>query len=888
MTAGAGLPTGTVTFLFTDIEGSTRLATFLGDRFDAVLDAHHEIVRAAIAGDDGFEVSTEGDAFFAAFPTAPPAIRAVVGAQRALAAHSWPDDAPVRVRMGLHTGEGRLGGDNYVGLDVHRAARIAAAAHGAQVLLSEATRALVASQLPPGVALRDLGGHRLKDLPEAERIWQLEIEGLPAEFPPIRSLDARPNNLPRPLASLIGRTAELAAIVDLVRAERLVTLTGPGGTGKTRLSIATAHELLAEFPDGAFFVTAQDARDRHAVIASTAVALGVREKHDRDLEQGVKDFLRHRRLLLVLDNLEQVVAPGGPLVADLLASSPGLHIVVTSRAALRLSGEHEYAVPPLEIPDPGGLPPLTVLAHVEAIALFVQRAQAVESRFALTDDNARAVAEICRRLDGLPLAVELAAARVKLLSPVAILDRLERQLPVLVASAQDVPARQRTLESTIDWSYDLLEPPERRLLARLSVFAGGWSLEASEEVCNPGGELGFETLDGLSSLVDKSLVRPVAPPMPDGSEESRFEMLNVIREYAADKLGDEADADVIRRRHAEWMLALAEVAQPELRRRDVRRWQHRLRREEENLRTALRWALDHGEAEIGLRTAAAVWDFWHYWAELREGIDWLERLLAHPAGAGPTDARARGLDALAGLVYWQGKPDRAWTLYEEAAEIRRRLSDDHALAQALFHSAWAAAAAYDLDRAAERAAEARDLFAQVGDATNARLVSGWMVIEPVIVGAGGDPEAAVRTLPEVYDIARAAGRVHDAADWLSARAMVHRMIGDIGTALPAARKSIRAWFEFGNLGRLPLALKVAAALELQSGRPRRAVRLEAAAERLSEEVGGDLYQVFGQLGDPIEEARALLSSEEHARAVEAGRTVDLAENVAYALGDEES
>ena len=883
MATAAQLPTGTVTFLFTDIEGSTRLVHSLGDRFDALLARHNELIRTAIANNRGTEVSTEGDAFFAVFPTAPAAVAAAIEAQQALDTQTWPDDSPIRVRMGIHTGEGRLGGDNYVGIDVHRAARIAATGHGGQVLLSEATRALVSSQLPAGVTVRDLGSHRLKDMPEPERIWQLEIEGLPTEFPAIRSLDARPNNLPLPAASLIGRTAELAAIVDLVRAERLVTLTGPGGTGKTRLGLAAAHHLLTDFTDGAFFVALQDAWDRHAVAASVALALGVREKYDRDLEQGVKDFVQHRRLLLVLDNLEQVVAAGAPLIGDLLGSSPGLHVLATSRAVLRMTGEHEYGVPPLEVPDPGQLPPLRVLGQVEAIALFVQRARAVAPGFAVTDDNARAVTQICHRLDGLPLGIELAAARVKLLSPAAIVDRLERHLPVLATAAQDVPARQRTLHATIDWSYDLLEPAEQQLFTRLSVFAGGWSLEAAERVCNPGGELGLDTLDGISSLVDKSLVRPVAQAGADGSEQSRFAMLQVIREYAADKLDAEPDAEAIRRRHAEWMLALAEAAQPELRRRDLRPWQHRLRRDEENLRTALRWALDRGEADIGLRTAAAVWDFWHYWAEVREGLDWLERLLALPAASGPTDARARGLDALAGLVYWQGKADRAWDLYEESVAIRRRLGDDHALAKGLFQSAWAAAAAYDFEKATTRATEARDLFAQLGDSTNARLVSDWIAIEPVIVGAGGDPEGAVANTQDAYAITKAAGQAHDAADWLSGLALVYRMRGDPDRGLPTAREAIAAWYDLGNLGRLPLALKLLAALELQSGEPRRAVRLEAAAERLSEDVGGDLYQVFGQLGDPIEEARPLLTAEEHARAVEEGRTLGLADQVAFAI-----
>ena len=872
------LPVGTVTFLFTDIEGSTRLLSALGDRYPALLAKHNGLLRDSIASHTGIEVNTEGDAFFAVFGSALDAMTAAAEAQRGLAAMAGSEPAIVRVRMGLHTGEGRLGGDDYVGLDVNRAARIAAAGHGGQVLLSDATAALIARDLPESVTLRDLGDHRLKDLPAAERIWQLDIVGLQQEFGALRSIDARPNNLPVSATQLIGREAEVQAIIELLQQRRLVTLTGPGGTGKTRLGLAIAVRLLPEFADGAFFVELQDARDRAAAAAALASALGVRETLDRDLEQGVKDFLRERELLLVLDNFEQLVS-AAPLVAELLAGSPRLRIVVTSRAVLRVSGEQEFGVPPLDLPDRHNLPPLAALSQYEAVALFIERARAVRPDFEVTNANAPAVAEICSRLDGLPLAIELAAARIKVLGPEAILDRLERRLPVLTSAGQDVPARQRTLRGAIDWSFELLDEAERRLFARLAVFVGGWTLEAAGEVCNPGAELGIDTLDGLASLADKSLIHSVS----GDAGESRFGMLQVINEFAEERLDEAPDASGLRTRHAHHFLALAEEAEPELRRSALRRWQHRLRRDEGNFRAALHWAVEGGDVEVGLRTAGALWDYWHYWAELREGRAWLESLLALQAAAVAGPARAKALGGLAALVYWQGDADRAWALYEEALAIYRKIGDDIKIAQALFDSAWAAAARRDLASVEARAQEAIEVYRRAGDAASAALVDAWLRVEPLITGLGGDVNIAVRAVHEALAASRQLGRTHDAADWLTAFVFVYRMAGDSDRSTVAAQDAVRAWHELGNVGRLPVLFKALASLALGQGWLERAVRLGAAAERFNAEFGGELSDVFGALGDPVEEARPLLGSADHARASDEGMSMGLDELVAYAL-----
>jgi predicted ATPase/class 3 adenylate cyclase len=876
--ANHSLPTGTVTFLFTDIERSTQLVTALGYGFGAVLEAHSVIIRRAIADHAGSEVSTEGDSFFAVFPSALDAVRAVADAQRELATHAWPEGASVRVRMGLHTGEGRLGGENYIGIDVHRAARIAAAGHGGQVLLSDPTRTLVAPQLPDGLALRSLAEHQLKDLPSPEPIWQLDIDGLPVEFPPIRSLDRPRGNLPKSPTPLIGREAELTAIAELVGRRPLLTLIGPGGTGKTRLGMAVAERLMTEFADGAFFVALQDARDRSAVAAAIAVAIGIRERPDRDLEHGVKEHLREREILLVLDNFEQVIS-ATPLVAELLAGSPGLRIVVTSRAVLRLSGEQTYDVPPLSLPDPGSLPPLETLARYEAIALFVERARAVNPAFAITDGNASAVAQICRRLDGLPLAIELAAARVRLLGPEAILDRLERHLPVLTGGATDLPARQQTLHGAIDWSYDLLDPAERGLFERIAVFAGGWTIDAAEAICNPDEDLGIDTLDGLTSLADKSLILP----LPAGAGEARFGMLQVIREFAAAKLDAGRDGTAVRRRHAAHWLALAERAESDLRSADLRTWQHRLRRDQENIRTALRWASEGGEVDDGLRTAGAMWDYWHYWAELREGARWLDALLAMPAAVAPTLVRAKALRGLASLLYWQGEADRSFALYEEALAIIRSLGDDRLIAATLHDTAWAALGRGDLDLALVRAEASRERYRMAGDELGAILVGCWLRAAPVVMGHAGDLTDALDAVKEAIEINRRLGRSHEVADWLETRAMLYRTVGDFQRADDAGRETLRVWYELGTLGRLPLSLKILAAVELGKGRPERAVRLGAAAERYNDEIGGELPDVIAHLGDPVEEARPLLGPAEHARAVAEGRSMTLEEQIAYAL-----
>ena len=602
------LPAGTVTFLFTDIEGSTALLHRLGDDARAVFEDHARLIRSAVADAGGTEVRTEGDSFFVVFSSAPAAVAAAVEVQRLLAAHPWPEGGEVRVRMGLHSGQGLVGGDDYHGVDVHRAARIAAAGHGGQIILSEATRALVAHDTgsPP---LLDLGEHRFKDLLQPERIYQAVVEGLRSEFPPIRSLDAVPNNLPAQLTSFIGR-ADVERVIDLLPSSRLVTLTGPGGTGKTRLSLQVAAEVSDRF-EGVYFVPLAPVTEPDLVAVTIASTLGLTHPGTKP-EQVVVDYLQNRRYLLVLDNFEQVL-DAAPVVATVLASAPDLTAMVTSRAPLRIAGEQEYPVPPLGLPD--GARDLDALLGTEAVSLFVDRAQAARPDFTLDAENAPAVAEITRRLDGLPLAIELAASRVKLLPPQTMLARLEESLDLVTSARRDLPERQRTLRGAITWSYDLLGDEERRLLRVLSVFRGGAALDAVEAVCGRvTHRSGIDLLAFLETLVDHSLVR-----QEEKDGEPRFTMLETIREFAWEELQATDDYPLVQEAHLATYTTLAEEGAPHLTGIEQRRWLRILERERDNLRAALSYAIEASRAEESCRLAAALWRFWHMRGYIHEG-----------------------------------------------------------------------------------------------------------------------------------------------------------------------------------------------------------------------------------------------------------------------------
>jgi predicted ATPase/class 3 adenylate cyclase len=870
------LPTGTVTFLFTDIEGSTRLVQNLGDAYEELLAEHCRIMRGAIAEAGGTEVGTEGDSFFAVFPSATAGVAATVAAQRALAEADWPGKSEVRVRMGLHTGEGRLGGDNYIGLDVHRAARIAAAGHGGQVLLSDATRSLVAPSLPGEVRLRDLGAHRLKDLVNPEHLFQLEVPGLAADFPALRSLDARPNNLPAQLTSFIGRHDQITAVGELLERSRLVTLTGPGGTGKTRLAVEVAAGRLGRYGDGAFFVELAPITDPALVPTAIAAALNLREAAGQALLDTLKEYLGGKEMLLVFDNFEQVT-DAASIVTDLLAAAPRLGALVTSRATLHVHGEQEYPVPPMRIPDADQLSTTTGISDYEGVALFIERAIAVRPGFSVTNESAPAIAEIVARVDGLPLAIELAAAKAKLMGPEAILGRLGSRLAFLSGGARDLPARQQTLRQAIDWSYALLTAQQQAQLRRLGVFVGGFDVEAAAAI------LGLEdpdpnALDALADLVDQSLIRSDA----GARGEPRFGMLETIREFALERLDTAGESPAVRRRHAEHFLRLAEATEPELTR--SMEATESISRDHDNFRAALVWAIESGDVDTGLRLGYALWRFWQQRGHFREARDWFDRLLALPGADAPTAARAKGLTGAAGIAYWQNDYPAAIGWYTEAEEIIRGLGDRAWLADALYNTGTTAAVGGDMTTTIAKLQEGITIGRELHDDA---ILGRFLQAEGYMAFMGDDLDHARPLLEEALAVAERGNDQFARAVANHTVGQVARLQGRLDDAARRYREALRIGGEFGDAAGVLEPLQSLAAVVIAQGDAARGVRWLAAAAAIRNQLGGGPPPEWLRLGDPLEDARSMLDEATYQQAWQGGSGLSVKDAIAEATGLED-
>ena len=811
------LPVGIVTFLFTDIEGSTRLVQELGPDYLPVLELHGELMRSAITAAGGVVVSTEGDSFFAVFDSPVAAVAAATEAQRRLAATSWPSGIEVKVRMGLHTGEGILGGDNYAGLDVHRAARIAGAAHGGQIVVSAATAVLAGESLPPGVTMRDLGSHRLKDLANPEPLRQVVIEGLRSDFPPLQSLDAMPHNLPVQLTTFVGRP-EVEAVMEAVRTARLVTLTGPGGTGKTRLSLQVAAELLGDFSGGVWFVALAAIREPDLVTPTVAATLGLQPSAE-DPDQRLVEYLRNRELLLVLDNFEQVVE-AADRVAGWMQGASKLKVLVSSRVPLHIAGELEYAVPPLPLPDLEGMFTPESLAEYESVQLFVQRAQAINPGFGLTVDNGRHVAEIVTRLDGLPLAIELAAARSKVLGPAALAERLHSRLALLTGGARDLPERQRTLRGAIEWSYDLLDSDHRRLFACLGAFSGSFGLAECEAICQP--DVDLDVLDGLSNLVDHSLLRPLP-----SDHDPRFFMLETIGELAREHLEAADIGATVRHRHAEVYLALAEEGARHFTRRGQREWLDRIAVDHDNLRYGLSWAIAAEEIDLSLRFVAALWRYWQMRGWLQEGRRLADQVVAQPGGS--EVHRLDALEAAGGLAYWQADADATFRYYRAALELAEKLGDQGRLADALYNLSSPEAVYGDPDNARALLKRATEIATALSDRVRQGTYEWGMGTSYFL---GDNPQASIAHYDEALRLLEGTDAIFQIGWTYRMKATALLYLDQPEEAEPYLRQGLAIFAQAGDTSAFALHVRDYAELALARGDPEMALLLAGATAAL--------------------------------------------------------
>jgi len=880
MAKKANLPTGTVTFLFTDIEGSTTLAQRHSEKWESLRERHHAILKSAIDAHNGYVFQIIGDAFCATFHTAGEALRAAVKSQTDLHNDDWGDPL-IKVRIGIHTGKAEIQNDGqYHGyLVMSRVQRLMSAAHGGQVLISLATEELIRDELPEGVTLRDMGERRLKDLIRPERIYQLVIPNLPVDFLPLKTLDAYRHNLPAQTTSFIGRAKEMTEIKQALHEHRLVTLTGSGGTGKTRLSLQVAADLLDQFPDGVWFIELAPLTNPDLIPQTILSALGVGEQEAEGKTATLLiNHVRNKKLLIVLDNCEHLIEASAQLVDTLLSQSPGLKILASSREALGVKGEMAWHVPSLALPDIKHLPDIESFSQCEAVHLFIERATLAQPHFHLTENNASFIAQICSRLDGIPLAIELAAARVKALSVDQIAARLNDRFRLLTGGARTALPRQQTLRALIEWSYNLLSQQERILFTRLAIFVGGWRLEAAEQVCVEERD-GFDVLDLLSHLVDKSLVN-----VEETKDGLRYRMLETTRQFARDMLMLSDEILQFRERHLAYYLTLVESAQPELRGRKQALWLARLELEHDNLRAALEWSLE-SQPESGLQMAVGLSDFWDTHGHVTEAYKWLEVMLNATGHLAPTPTRVDALFGAAGMAMRQTNISKTQTLlsesfalaqalgykngiakglaarglmkehvendlegadalYNESLEIWREVGDKLSIGQALGPLAGRARdRQHDYARAERLYNESLTLFREVG---NEREIAGafWNLSEVAI--AHRDYVAARRLAEESLALYRDLEDKHGIATALRAFSVSLHNQGHVDQARRASEESVELFQEIGDRGCMGFTLLVLARQVYAQN------DLQRAAEMIQESV-----TIQHETGEKVVESNAL-------------------------------
>jgi predicted ATPase/class 3 adenylate cyclase len=905
------LPEGTLTFLFTDIEGSSQLWEQHPEAMKSALEQHDVLLRQAIQAHGGLVFKTVGDAFYAAFATAPAAVTAALAVQQALLTEEWGDTGPLRVRMALHTGIAEAREGDYFGPTLNRVARLLEAGHGGQVLLSLPTEELVRDELPEGASMRPLGEHRLKDLVRPERVFQLLHPALPTEFPRLRSLEAFTHNLPVQWTSFVGREQEMETVKQLLPTTHLLTLTGPGGCGKTRLALQVATDLIEIYRDGVWLVELAALTDPNLLPQAVATALGVPEGPGRALIATLIEYLRARSLLLVLDNCEHLIQSCAQFVEPLLRACPDLQILATSRERLGLTGERVYPVPSLSLPTlvngswlvvdglataapsspstinppASRVPEPSTLMKFEAVHLFVERAVYIQPQFTLSAQNAGAVAQLCQQLDGIPLALELAAARVKALSVEQLAARLDDAFRLLTGGSRTALPRQQTLRALIDWSYDLLSEAEQALLRRLSVFAGGWTLETAEAVCSDNGIEEWEVLDLLTSLVEKSLVL-----YEEREGEPRYRLLETVRQYARDRLEERGETAGVRGRHRDWFLALAERAEPELRRSDQLVWLDRLDGEHDNLRAALEWcraeAEGAGASQSGwmeLRVASALLWFWVQRSYQSEGRQYLEAALSRASDA-PARLRIRALQGAGRLtLLTHSDYAAAVRLFQASLDLARATNDPEGMTIALSSLALQSVMARDSERAAALAEAGLVGARTAGDPW---LLAFCLQIFGLAVRLGGDLDRATALFHESLAMARQVGD-----RWIAGLALTNvggaaQARGDYETAWSAYQEALVRSRELRDQRGMAMALECLAEAAVGLDRPLQGARLMGAGQGLLDTIGASWPPNYVASRERTQAAVcAALGEAAFTAAHEEGRAMPLEQAIAAALDE---
>ena len=830
------LPTGTITFLFSDIEGSSKKWELAPEAMRIALAAHDHMLRDAFEQSGGYVFKTVGDAFCVAFDTAQQALVGAVQAQRLLRNAAWEGIEEMKVRMALHTGAAEQRDGDYFGQSLNRVARILASAHGGQVLLSLPTEELVRDLLPTGVMLRALGEHRLRDLARPEHLFQVVTPDLPSQFPALRSLESVPNNLPVQLTSFVGREREVAEVKRLLGSTHLLTLTGTGGTGKTRLSLQVGADLLEQFHDGVWFVEFATIDDAALVAETVAGALDLRQEAERSLTTTLTSFLRNKRLLLILDNCEHVVAACARLAETLLRSCPQLRILASSREPLGIAGENAWPLPPLSLPDhwreiTTSPDAVERLAQYEAVRLFIDRATLARPAFQPTSDNIATIAQICWRLDGIALAIELAAARIRVLTLQQIVERLDDRFHLLTTGSRTAVPRQQTLRSLIDWSHDLLTEQERVLFRRLSVFARGRSLEAIEAVCSCEHLEPWQIVDLLTQLVDKSLVYVEKSP----EWGARYYMLESIWDYASEKLLGTNEAELFRVRHLEYFMGHAEKIAPILRGPQQKEWLSRVEIEDVNFRFAIETSLEvPGHVTKGLRLMTSAQRFIEVRGLFKEARDHFAALLAHPDATERAPVRAHALAAAGRLAWVADDMPATLTFQTEALAIFRELGDTCGTAHALADLGFHALDGRDIDRARTLLDEAAALATPLADL---RVTAHVQHVRSVLAAAEGDFEQALALDEESLALSRQLGDTWQAIILAWAVGVNATALGRFEVARQHLAECLEVGIDLGNRWGASYPLDAFAVLAVAERKYEHAARLFGASEAVRTRTG---------------------------------------------------